>query len=149
MHSRQLAALGVVWLALAAAALIHEYRRQPQIVVQWETETEIDTAGFYLYRSDSDAGSPERLNDQVIVSRGDPLTGASYEFVDADVRPGHVYTYYLEELEVNGAINRLDTIQIEARGVQPWVVALAALGALVGAYLIAVAGIARPSAGLG
>lgn len=144
MRGRQLAVLGVVWLALAAAALFYEFRRQPQIVVQWETETEMNTAGFHVYRSDSGAGKPERLNDQLIVSRGDLLTGARYEFVDAAVRPNHDYTYYLEEVELDGAINRLDTIETEAKGVEAWVVAVAGLGLVVGAYLISAAGRAQP-----
>jgi len=140
MRSRQLVALGILWLALSAAALVYELGRRPQIVVQWETETEINTAGFNLYRSDSPSGQLERLNQEPILSRGDPLTGAEYEFADVDVRRGQVYTYQLEEVEVDGSVNRLDRIEAEAQGVQGWVVTLAGLGILVGAYL-SIAGI--------
>lgn len=145
MRSRQLVALGILWLVLSAAALVYELERQPQIVVQWETETEINTAGFSLYRSDSPDGQLERLNQEPILSRGDPLTGASYEFIDANVRRGQVYTYQLEEVEVDGIVNRLDTIRAEAQGAQGWVVALAGFGMLVGAYLLITGVTAIPS----
>jgi hypothetical protein len=143
MRNRQLVALGILWLALSAAALVYELERQPQIVVQWETETEINTAGFNLYRSDSPDGQLERLNEEPILSRGDPLTGAEYEFTDVHVRRNQVYYYQLEELEVDGVANRLDTIRAEAQGVQVWVVVLAGLGMLVGAYLFIMGVVAR------
>jgi hypothetical protein len=146
MRSRQLVALGILWLVLSAAALVYELERQPQIVVQWETETEINTAGFNLYRSDSPDDQLVRLNQEPILSRGDPLTGAEYEFTDVQVRRNQVYYYQLEEVQVDGIVNRLDTIQAEARGAQGWVLALAGLGMLVGAYLsLTGGGVRRPA----
>jgi hypothetical protein len=143
MRNRQLVVLGILWLALSAAALVYELERQPQIVIQWETETEINTAGFNLYRSDSPDGQLSRINDEPILSRGDPLTGAEYEFTDVQVRRDQVYYYQLEELEVDGMTNRLDTIRAEAQGVQIWVVILAGFGTLVGAYLSVTGAVVR------
>ncbi|MGQ9491610.1 MAG: hypothetical protein ACUVR4_00790 [Anaerolineae bacterium] len=44
--------------------------------IEWRTETEINTAGFNLYRSESPAGPFDvKVNDQLIPPAADPLTG--------------------------------------------------------------------------
>ncbi len=78
----------------------------PKVIVTWETASEVDTAGFYLYRSDSPSGPFILLNTTPIPAQGDPLTGASYQFEDRTVKWGRVYFYRLEELERSGGRNQ-------------------------------------------
>jgi hypothetical protein len=138
MRSHRLFALGLFWLILSTITLGYELRRRPQIVIHWRTETEINTAGFNLYRADSSDSSFERINSELILSQGDPLTGAKYEFVDSKVDRNQSYHYQLEEIEVDGLTNQLDLIHAEAPSTQAWVVVLAEVGMLVGGVLLLV-----------
>ncbi len=136
MRSHRLFALGLLWLILSTITLGYELRRRPQIVIHWRTETEINTAGFNLYRADSSDSPFERINSELILGKGDPLTGAEYEFVDSKVDRNQSYHYQLEEIEVDGLTNQLDLIHAEAPSTQVWVVVLAGVGMLVGAVLL-------------
>ncbi len=48
--------------------------------IEWQTETEIANAGFYLSSVDSD-GNVKRLNETIILSQGDASSAQSYSFV--------------------------------------------------------------------
>jgi hypothetical protein len=71
------------------------------VTLAWETGTEIDNAGFNLYRASAPDGPYARINDALIAARGDPVAGASYSFLDEDLAPG-TYTYKLEDVDLNG-----------------------------------------------
>ena len=68
----------------------------------WSTASEIDNAGFNLYRSTSENGEYIKINDSLIPSEGSSPQGASYEFVDSDVKNRKTYYYKLEDIELNG-----------------------------------------------
>ena len=137
MRSRLLVVLGVLWLLLSTVVLGYEVGRPREIIVHWVTETEIDTAGFNLYRADSADGPFVRLNSMLIYGEGAPLTGSEYEFIDSDVGRDQSYFYQLEEVEVDGQINELDLIRASVQPVQTLVVILAVVGLLIGGYLLA------------
>jgi len=73
------------------------------ILLTWRTASEIDTAGFHLWRADTEEGEYIRLTDALIASEGGPTWGAEYTYEDADVEPGWTYYYKLEEVADNGA----------------------------------------------
>jgi hypothetical protein len=70
--------------------------------LSWETESEIDNAGFNLYRSDSENGEYIKINDSLIPTEGTTTQGASYEFIDTDVKNRKTYYYKLEDIDLNG-----------------------------------------------
>ena len=112
----RIAAVIVVAMGLYALVTGWQSYANPQVVVEWSTATELDTAGFNLYRSMAEDGPFEQANDLLIPSSPDPLTGGDYEFVDQNVAPGVTYFYQLEEVEYNGATQRFDPIQVDAGG---------------------------------
>lgn len=70
--------------------------------VLWETSAEIDTYGFHLWRSASgQRADAERITTNLIAARG-RQGGASYAFVDASAVPNTHYTYWLQEIELDG-----------------------------------------------
>jgi hypothetical protein len=73
-----------------------------KIVIEWITESEIDNAGFNLYRSGSENGEYNKINDSIIPARGSATQGAVYEFLDADVKNRKIYYYKLEDIDLNG-----------------------------------------------
>ncbi|MEM7531247.1 MAG: SdrD B-like domain-containing protein [Chloroflexota bacterium] len=78
-------------------------------LVRWVTGSEIDTAGFDLYRTTGEATSFDE-NSAAHVTEGVEIVGSSvfggeYTFVDNSAVPGVVYTYWLLETEINGTIN--------------------------------------------
>jgi hypothetical protein len=73
-----------------------------KVVIRWTTESETNNSGFNLYRSLSEAGEFIKINASLIPSRGYPTQGASYEFIDRDVKNRKTYYYKLEDIDLNG-----------------------------------------------
>jgi hypothetical protein len=94
-----------------------------EIVVQWTTASELDTAGFNIYRSDAPDGEFVRVNANIVPASPDPFTGGSYEFKDQNVIPGRTYYYILEDIDNNGVANRSkDVVKAKAeRGGQTFI----------------------------
>jgi hypothetical protein len=74
------------------------------IALRWETASEVDNAGFNLYRATSLAGEKMHLNADLIPSKvppGSPI-GAEYSWQDTQVVAGTVYFYWLEDVDIYG-----------------------------------------------
>jgi hypothetical protein len=67
------------------------------ILVEWETATELDTAGFNLYRSENSGQKGQQIGN-TFVANGDPTSGAKYSYADTSVVKGVRYYYSLEEI---------------------------------------------------
>lgn len=76
--------------------------RMKSVLLEWETASEIDTAGFHLWRSKAAAGDYSRITDQIIPSEGGASWGATYSFEDVAVVYGGTYYYYLEDIDWEG-----------------------------------------------
>jgi exosortase sorting signal-containing protein len=72
------------------------------IVIQWKTASEIDNAGFHLWRSDARDGGYRRITAVLIPAEGGPARGVDYEYEDNDVAPGRTYHYKLEDMDGQG-----------------------------------------------
>ena len=91
------------------------------VLVEWSTASELDTAGFNLYRSETSTGPFVQVNPELIPASSDPLAGSSYTYEDSDVRPGWTYYYQLEEVEINGSTGRFGPISVKAEsGIPIW-----------------------------
>jgi hypothetical protein len=80
-------------------------------VVTWETGSEVDTAGFNIYRNTGNDLSV-KVNTALIPSQGGPGSGAVYELVDTGVKAGGKYFYTLEEVETNNNKNQFGPLGI-------------------------------------
>jgi len=72
--------------------------------VDWETATEINAAGFHVWRSDNPLTGFVRVNNGLIASKSMIETmGAKYTFTDCgvDFSSGKKYYYMLEEVEID------------------------------------------------
>jgi len=116
----------LILLTIAAAFagwLVWNAFRNPSVLVEWSTASELDTVGFNLYRGETESGPFQRVNSNLIPTSLDTLTGGGYSFRDKTVTAGRVYYYMLEDVASNGASNRHGPIEVRAvgAGVIEWV----------------------------
>lgn len=142
VHILALLASTLLWFGLASgvaaweSAPISARQERPgqPIVIRWSTETEVNTAGFNVYRAESEEGPWTKINPSLIPGAPDPIRGGSYEFTDTNVLAGVTYWYELEEVELGGQATRLERIKAIAKapglGSLPCGSALLPLGAL-------------------
>jgi photosystem II stability/assembly factor-like uncharacterized protein len=72
------------------------------VSIRWNTASELDNAGFNMYRSDKKNGEYVKMNTALIPAKGSATQGASYEFIDSDVQNRKTYYYKLEDIDLNG-----------------------------------------------
>jgi hypothetical protein len=108
-----------IWLSLAlllaaAISLLLPLGAASSITIEWTTASELNTAGFNLYRSEGAAGNYLRLNTELIPGSTDSLTGGTYSYIDTNVIAGRTYYYQLEDIETSGATTRHEPYQVVA-----------------------------------
>ncbi len=74
------------------------------VAIAWETATEIDTAGFYLWRSHRRLGDYTRIEKFIASNANLDTRGAAYTYVDcdADLTNGNTWYYMLQEITTDG-----------------------------------------------
>jgi hypothetical protein len=73
-----------------------------KVTITWTTASEIDNAGFNIYRSTEENGAYTRITTELIPAKGSPSDSATYQFVDKPVKNRTTYWYKLEDVDVNG-----------------------------------------------
>jgi hypothetical protein len=73
-----------------------------KLCLKWATAAETDTIGFNLHRCETENGSYVKINNAIISAKGSCTQGASYEFIDTNVKNRKTYYYKLEDIDVNG-----------------------------------------------
>jgi N-acetylneuraminic acid mutarotase len=73
-----------------------------RVVVEWETSTEKNNLGFYLWRAEAGQDAYTRLTQNPIPARGTATMGAAYSYADYAVVRGREYLYKLEDVDRNG-----------------------------------------------
>lgn len=138
------------WLkptAVSLAALNVSVQGQA-VEVSWDTASEIDNAGFNLYRSTSEDGPGTRLNANLIPAQapGSPA-GFHYAYLDsAGLAPGATYWYTLEDISASGVATRHEPVSV-LYGAGPNAVSLSGFRAAAALPAVPLAALA-PVAGL-
>ena len=85
-----------------------------QILIEWETATEIDNAGFFVTRN-THPYPPFTEISGFIPAEGSGVIGARYEFVDTmDIEEGVTYFYVLEIIDTSNHIDYSDIVSVFA-----------------------------------
>lgn len=98
------------------------------LLVEWQTATEIDHAGFNVYRSGSEAfdrTNATQLNAELIAAQGSFGQGASYSLLDEAVPVG-VWYYFLEDIDIYGVSTVHDPLRVDTS--RPTSTALTTIG---------------------
>ncbi|RQW04926.1 T9SS C-terminal target domain-containing protein, partial [candidate division KSB1 bacterium] len=72
------------------------------VAVHWQTASEVNTAGFYVQRSETQEHGFARIHDRMIAAKGNSSDGAVYQFIDSNSPKQDCY-YRLEEVNLDGA----------------------------------------------
>lgn len=73
-----------------------------EVTLVWVTASEINNAGYNVYRANEEDGGYEKINDSLIPAQGSATEGASYSFTDENVKNRETYFYKLEDVDLNG-----------------------------------------------
>lgn len=131
-----LAILGALWLAFGITLLILQIALPAKIEIQWETETEFDTAGFNIYRSEDLNGSFQKLNEKLIPGTADAASGRDYSYIDTDVSKGNTYYYQLEDVEFDSTTSLQEPLAATAPSSSAFVIGLSAAAIVIGVFML-------------
>jgi len=96
-------------LMVGARTLIELYQfdadaiaQSGEIDITWTTLSEIDNAGFNIWRSETEDGEYTPINPVIIEAVGGATLSAEYSFTDDTAKPGVRYYYKLEDIDTRG-----------------------------------------------
>nr|WP_290668862.1 hypothetical protein [Ardenticatena sp.] len=105
--------VGALLMALAGLVLLFSSQNGPtEVVLRWETASEVQTAGYNLYRATSEDGPFEQINERLIPASPARYTGGKYVYTDTGLIPGRTYYYQLEEVETSGQRTPVEVIPV-------------------------------------
>ncbi len=79
------------------------------VQIQWTTESELDNAGFNIYRSTTKNGHFVRVNPKLIKGAGSTGEQNDYSWIDETAKPGVEYYYRIEDISFSGVKQPLAT----------------------------------------
>jgi hypothetical protein len=80
------------------------------VLLAWRTETEVGNIGFFIYRSESQDGSFEKIG--WVDGTGNSAMPREYQLIDKTAKKGHTYFYYIEDVDIEGLREKSKIIQI-------------------------------------
>lgn len=81
-----------------------------KLTLKWTTASEVDNAGFYVFRGDTKEGPFKLLNETMLPGAGNAETPSKYVFDDKDVEQGRTYYYYLESISLQGVKEKFSPV---------------------------------------
>ena len=82
------------------------------VAIKWTTESEIDNAGFYLYRSETKDGEFKVVNPTMIQGAGTTGERNEYTWTDTTAKPNTLYYYRIEDVSYSGVREQLTTVRL-------------------------------------
>ncbi|MCG9131588.1 leucine-rich repeat domain-containing protein [Candidatus Poribacteria bacterium] len=81
-------------------------------ILKWTTESEIDNAGFYIYRSETRTGEFKVVNPTMVQGAGTTSERHTYTWTDTTAKPNTVYYYQIEDISHAGVRKQLATVRM-------------------------------------
>ena len=82
------------------------------IILKWITESEVDNAGFYIYRSETRDRTFKVINPTLIQGAGTTSERNTYTWKDTTAKPNTVYYYRIEDISHAGVREQLATVRM-------------------------------------
>jgi len=86
-----------------------------EVLLVWETGSELDNLGFHLYRSETASGPWQRITASLIPGLGSSPDGATYSYRDLGLANGTTWYYLLEDVETTGRTKRHGPVEATPR----------------------------------
>ena len=83
------------------------------VILKWTTESEVDNAGFYIYRSQTRDGEFKVVNPTMIQGAGTTSERNEYTWTDTTAKPNVAYYYRIEDLSHAGVREQLATVRLK------------------------------------
>ena len=83
------------------------------VLLKWTTESEVDNAGFYIYRSETKDGEFKVVNPTLIQGAGTTGERNEYKWTDTTAKPNTVYYYRIEDVSHAGDREQLATVRLK------------------------------------
>ncbi len=113
------------------------------VLLSWTTASEVNTAGFNIYRSEKRDGPYTQINSQIIPTSFDKVAGAKYQYQDTTVEPGKTYYYQLEDVELGGTVKRHDPVSVNVPGESAFDLNLLLFGSIFVGGVVVAGGLVR------
>ena len=82
------------------------------VVLKWTTESEVDNAGFYIYRSKTKGGEFKIISPTMIQGAGTTSERNTYTWTDSTAKPNTVYYYRIADISHAGIRKQLATVRM-------------------------------------
>ena len=82
------------------------------VILKWTTESELDNAGFNIYRSPTKDGEFKVVNPTMIQGAGTTGERNEYTWTDTTAKPNTVYYYRIEDVSHAGVRKQLRTVRL-------------------------------------
>lgn len=82
------------------------------VVLKWVTESEVNNAGFYIYRSETKEGEFKVINPTMIQGAGTTSERHTYTWRDTTAKPNVAYYYRIEDISHAGVRKQLATVRM-------------------------------------
>ena len=89
-----------------------------KVILTWKTESEIDNAGFNVYRAQSEDGEYIKINGALIPAEGTSTKGSVYHYVDGDLVNGETCYYKLEDIDTSGFSSMHGPVSATPKGIK-------------------------------
>ncbi len=87
-------------------------RTDAGVILKWTTESEVENAGFYIYRSQTKNGEFQVVNPTMIQGAGTSGERNTYTWKDTTAKPNTVYYYRIEDVSHAGVRQQLATVRL-------------------------------------
>ena len=82
------------------------------VILNWTTESEVDNAGFYIYRSETKDGEFKVVNQNMVQGAGTTGERNEYTWTDTTAQPNTVYYFRIEDVSHAGVREQLATVRL-------------------------------------
>jgi hypothetical protein len=84
-----------------------------QVVLSWTTASEIENAGFNIFRSEEKEGVFVKVNTSLIQGAGTTSDRTTYTWIDTTAKPNVEYYYQIEDVSFDGISEAIATQRLK------------------------------------
>ena len=113
-------------LPVTLTAFTPQIAESGQVLLRWTTASELENAGFNIFRSEDKAGPFVKVNATLIQGAGTTSDRSEYTWIDTTAKPNVEYYYQIQDVSFAGATQTLATQRMKGlhtaknRHLTPW-----------------------------